>query len=524
MSSGNPDRPGRAPAASPPRPLAVTLVGNAAWSAARFVAGVLGALLTAILLARYLGPTEFGTYRLAINLVSVLEVVSVLAFPNATIKFVAEVSAMPRPSSAGAVIAFFGARATAAFLGGFLLVLLLRHPLARFYQNDALAPILLPAALAVLPGLWYGLLAAGLQGRQRFRALSVVATVQATVALAGSLLVVAAGGGAHELFVLAIALNTLGAVLAARAGGPELRPGLVAWGLAPELRRRMWRYGLALGLIAVPSALLFERLEVFFIGRFWTAADVGFYSVAAGLALHARRLGPSALGEALFPVISRLEGRRDAWGVANAYVHATRYLVMIGWPLALGGAMLAEPALAVLVTAAGLISMGHPAVAVIFSQERHAFLLASSLLVVLLNVALDLLLIPPYAALGAAAANTAAQVVLLVIQTVFVARWLTVRPPVGAAVRSLLAGVVALTPVAVVRLWLAPLDLLPLVLLALAAVVAYPWLLAAFGALIGEDITRLRAIAAAMPSPLRPFAGRLLAALGGWVRSPEPAR
>ncbi|HEY7649641.1 MAG TPA: oligosaccharide flippase family protein [Methylomirabilota bacterium] len=502
----------------------------------RFVAGVCGALVTSILVVRYLGPTEFGTYRLAMSLVWVLEVVSVLAFPNAATKFVAEVSARSGSSRAGAVIAFFGARATLTYALGLLVLLGIRHQLAEFYRSEALASLVIPAALAVLPGLWYGILAAGLQGLQRFRALGAVALAQAVVTLAGTLVVLALGGGAWELFALAIAANGLGLALAAGAGGPELRPRAPRE-LEPALRGRMWRYGLTLGALGIPAALLSERLEVFFLGRFWAPADVAFYSLAASLALHARRLGPSALGEVLFPVIARLEGRRDAWGVANAYVHSTRYLVMAGWPVALGGALLAEPlirllfgpayapavpAMVILVVGAGIVAMGHPAVAVIYSQERNTFLIVSSVAVVALNIVLDLLLIPAWGAVGAAVANALVQGALLAVQTLWVARWLAVKPPIADAARSLGAGVLAFAPAFVLQI--GPASPLSVALLVVLGLMAYPWLLAVSGALQAGDVARLQAIEAALPSNVRAFAGLVVRTLRLCLRAPAPVK
>jgi O-antigen/teichoic acid export membrane protein len=220
-------------------------------------------------------------------------------------------------------------------------------------------------------------------------------------------------------------------------------------------------------------------------------------------------------------------------------MHSTRYLAMAGWPLALGGALLAEPlvrllfgpaygaaapAIAILVATAGVVAMGHPAVAVVYSQERHRFLVVSSVAMVALNVALDFLLIPTWAAAGAAAANAAAQGVLLLAQTVFAARWLGVRPPTADIARSLGASVVAFAPAAALRAWFAAAGPLPLGLLVVAGLAAYPWLLAAFGALGSGDIARLQAIEAALPPPLRALAGPLLRRLTRWVGAQEPAR
>jgi O-antigen/teichoic acid export membrane protein len=298
------------------------------------------------------------------------------------------------------------------------------------------------------------------------------------------------------------------------------------------------RFGVLMGIMGALGGLLSERLEIFFLGRFWTPAEVGFYSLAMTLAFHIRRLGPGALGEVLFPVIAKLEGQRDAWGVGHAYVEATRYLSMAGVPLALGGALCAPailrllfgpqylpaaPALAMLFVVAGVLSLSHPAAAVILSQERHAFLLTTSLGLVVLNVALDLVLIPPYGAIGAAAANAVTQAVWLVLQTAFVARWLRVAPPLADVGRSLLAGAVAFAPAAGLTAWLASLGALAPLLSTVLALGLYPWALAACGALTDADIRRLQAVEAALPKAVRRATGPALRGLHGWARAPRSA-
>lgn len=519
-----------------PRPLSVLIAQNAAFSSLRFLAGVVSALLTAILVARHLGPQDFGTYRLALSLIWVLEFVSSLAFPNATAKFVAELSAGPTRAWASAV-RFFLVPTTALWLAGFAGLLAVRHPVARFYRDEALAPLLLLAALAVLPGLWTGVLSAALQGRQRFGVLSLIGLVQAVATLVGSALIVSVGAGVSELLVLAAGVNCLGTLLAAIACRAELGSGGPPAALPPALRARMWRYSVLVGATALTGALLSERLEVFFLGRFWNATEVGFYSLAMTLAFHARRQIPSAIGEVLFPVIARLHGAGDAWGVRNAFVHATRYLAIVGFALGLGGAICAAPlltllfgtayrpaapALAILFAASGVIALSPPASSVILSTERHRFLLTSSLLVALANVLLDLLLIPPYAAVGAALANAITHSLLLAVQMTAVSRWLATSLPLGNLARALAAAAAAWLPAAVLRAWPLLGDVVDLGLGVAAFLLLYPLALAASGALIGEDIVRLRAVSQRLPTPGRVVAGSVLRTLGAWVRAEGP--
>jgi O-antigen/teichoic acid export membrane protein len=526
-----------------PGRLAVAVAAGAGFSAGRFLVGVATTLLTAVLVARALGPEAFGTYRLVLTLVWVLEAVSVLGFPSAVTRYVAELSATRGPAAARAVVRWFLAAATIVWAAGFVVLLLARGWVARFYRDEHLSGLLLLGGLTVLPGLWAGLFAAALQARGRFAALAGVAVVQSALVLGGTVVVLGVGGGVARLLALAVVANVAAAVLAAalvhRALGGcaaavkgDGRAAARTPGgddrLAPDVRRRMWRYAAALAAIGLVNGVLSERLEIFFLGRLWTPAEVGFYSLAVTLALHARRLGPGAIGEVLFPVMTRLQGLGDRWGLGHAWREATRYLAMVGAPLAVAGAALAEPlllalfgpaylaaapAVAVMFSVAGVVSVALPAGAVILAREGQGFVLRASLALAALNVVADLALIPTYAALGAALANLLTQAAWLLAQVVVVRRWLGVAPPVADMARVALATLLAFAPLGALRARPA-FGLLPdsLAGLALAAALYLP-LLALLGALRGEDVARLRAAADRLPAAARWITGRGLALL-----------
>lgn len=530
-----------------PARLAVSVAAGAGSSALRFLVGVVGTLLASVLIARALGPDGFGTYRLVLTLVWVLEALSVLGFPSAVTRYVAEVSATRGPAAARAVVRALLTAATLVYAVGFMGLVLARGWVARFYHDEGLAGLLVLGGLAVLPGLWAGLFAAALQARGRFAALAWVAVVQSALALAGSVIVLGAGGGVAALLALGLLVNLTAAgltgALVRRAlgdgaasgagGGPAQRPPAGAARLEPEVRRRMWRYTLALSGIGLVNGVLSERLEIFFLGRLWTPAEVGFYSLAVTLALHARRLGPGALGEVLFPVITRLESLGDRWGVGHAWREATRVLAMVGLPLALGGAWLAEPlllvlfggaylaaapAVAVMFVTAGVVSLALPAGAVILARERQGFVLRTSLVLAAFNVVADLALIPSWAALGAALANLLTQGVWLLVQVVAVRRWLGVAPPAADLARTAAATLGAFLPLTALRAWPA-LGVLPDTVLGFAvAGLVYPPLLALTGALGREDLDRIGAAAERLPRAAARLTGPALALLGALAR------
>lgn len=495
--------------------LTAAIAGNVAFTFLRFLVVLLAGLGTSVLVARALGPQEFGTYRLVMGLVWGLEVAAVLAFPNAVTKFTAELSGLDEPGRDARVLAFFGRQATLMYVVVTVPLLLFAGPIARFFHDPAIAPLLGLGALAVLPGVWAGLLAGTLRGRQRFRELAALGLGQAMLGVGGTALVLALAGGLPGLFTLFILLNLANLGLLALAGRGHWTRGAP---LGAGLTGRMWWYGAVMGLIAVLGAVVWERSEVFFLGRWATPEQVGFYSLAYTLALELRRLLTTAFGEVLFPVIARWQGRGEEPLIAAAVLQATRCLAMVACALVVGGALFAEPVirllfgsayveaapvLAILLLSAGAVALGQPAAAVLVNRERYRFLTGSFALLAAGNVALDVLLIPSGAARGAALANTATQLAAVGAQLVAVNRLLGARFPLGTLLRSLGAAGLAALPAWGLG---AGGDGAGLALGVVAFALGYPVALRLAGALSAEDVERLRAAAAACPEPV----GRLV--------------
>jgi len=511
---------------SSPR-LAATIASNASLAVARVLIQTISVFAASVLLTRVLGPSDFGTYRLALSIVWVLEFATVLAFPSATTKFVAEL-ADREPGTTFHVLRFFLVRATVCYVVVAVPFVLLSPVIARFYHDETLVPLLILGGVSVLPGLWSGIFQAALRGRQRFGALSLMAVTHAVVnfTLIGVLLW--QGGRVFALFALFIVLNALNLVMALAWTWPDVRRPATGAAVPAEARRRMLRYAVLFGATNAANLLLSERVEVFFLGRLWNSAEVGFYSLAVSLALYTRRLAPTALDEVLFPVIARLEGAGERWSVANAWVHSSRYLAMLGFPMLFGGALVAEPAvvllfgatyrpaasaLALLISAAGFVAVAHPAGSVILSQERHRFLLTGTVLAGVASVLLDLALIPPYGAVGAAAANSVILAGWSSVQIGYVASRLRARLPLGNLARLGAAAAIAILPGLAIRMWAPAPPAVELALILVTFVLIYPFALVAMRSLLPDDVERLLAAADALPRlmrvPLRRALGHL---------------
>jgi len=504
--------------------LAAAIASNASLAVGRVLIQTVSVFAASVILTRVLGPSEFGTYRLALSIVWVLEFATVLAFPSATTKFVAELADREHGTTFH-VLRFFLVRATLCYVVVAVPFLLLSPAIARFYHDETLVPLLVLGGVSVLPGLWSGIFQAALRGRQRFGALSLMAVTHAVVSLTLIGLILWQGGRVFALFAFFIALNAFNLAMAFVWVWPDVRRPSPVAAVPAEARRRMLRYAVLFGATNAANLLLSERVEVFFLGRLWNPAEVGFYSLAVSLALYTRRLAPTALDEVLFPVIARLEGAGERWSVANAWVHSSRYLAMLGFPLLLGGALVAEPAvvllfgatyrpaasaLALLLSAAGFVAVAHPAGSVILSQERHRFLLTGTVLAGIASVLLDVVLIPSYGAMGAAAANSVILAVWSSVQIGYVASRLRARLPLGNLARIGAAAAIAILPGLGTRVWASAPPVIELALIVVTFVLAYPFALAAMHALFPDDVERLLAAADTLPRPMRAPLRRVL--------------
>ncbi|MGH7476606.1 MAG: flippase [Longimicrobiales bacterium] len=202
---------------------------------------------------------------------------------------------------------------------------------------------------------------------------------------------------------------------------PPLRPRLDAAVIGPLLPRA-WPIvssGL-LGLMIYNSDLIFLRL-------FHTAELVGYYAAAYALISFLANLG-MAYGVSLLPTLTRLgrspDEQRELYQTAMAQVCA------VVLPVAVGGAFLAHQiiglifgagyapsgiALQVLIWSIPLALVRDVPVAALFAAGRETQVFRLTGVAAVLNVGLNILLIPRYGMLGAAAATVFTEGVRLLI-------------------------------------------------------------------------------------------------------------
>lgn len=393
------------------------LVRGSAVSLATRVAGVLLSYGATVLLSRSLGVERFGVYSLALSWALVLVIAARFGLDNAALRFVAIYLQEGRAaSSAGfmrfALILVF---ALSVMIGAVLYVL-------TALGLTTLSPALvLPTALLIFPIAALGLNAALLRTAQRIFAAQFYDQILRPAVLA-MLIVAAAGLGARLSSARAMTLTSAGAWVALIFSAIHVQRAL-------SHRTGQRDYGLWRGWIGFSAPLLvmaivqelLNQINIIMLGYLDGAAGAGLYSVAWRLGSLVT-FGLTAIVSMTGPMIAAAHAKSDLREVA----HIARVSAQFGFasalclviPLAIAGRALlgvfgpgfthAYPAL-LLMLMAGLGSAFTGTVGYLMVMtDRHLQALAIFTGALLLNIALNAMLIPRMSVVGAAAAATAA--------------------------------------------------------------------------------------------------------------------
>lgn len=387
----------------PPR-AASRLGSSAAWGIAAKVATVLANLAIGVVVARTLGPVGKGDYALVQQVVGVLAVVLGLGLSTSNVYFVARREVSSRVAAANSV--WLSAVMTAIAL--IVSLLFISGPLAP-ERSYSIAMALVAAALFGTSTLlsWLNSVSSGRSG---LKPQSIAAIVSVTVVVGGTL-VAAALGVMSPLLVIALgALGQLAGVFTLYAiegrAIASLRPSRAALS-------KMLPY--SLGAYAVnTTAYLHLRQDVLLIGWMLEPAAVGIYSVAVSLAEVVRYL-PSVVGAAVFSRVSQAgagRGGEVSMRVSRltvAAVVALGVLVALVGPSLIDllfGARFADASALLLLLLPGVVAMGaaEPAGGYLFAHGIVYWRL--SVVAVIVNAALNILVIPVWGLTGAAIASS----------------------------------------------------------------------------------------------------------------------
>lgn len=491
-----------------------------------FVAGV----VASVALARLLAPPQLGSFALVLSAGGLMGMLVTLGIPHAATKYVAEYVSRGERGTAGTVLVALGRLEVGLAVAVGVLGFLLAPRLGEAFDAPGFVPAFRIGAAALVPGVLAGLAQAGLQGLQDYRRVTLISLATTTFLLASTVGLLAAGGGVVGAVAAIAATSVLATTLNIRALRGQLDLPVGRGSLPPAARAKLRRYIPAVSAVLLLDAVVWQRSEVFFLGLFRTPREVAWYALAFGVAATVMGLLPRAVSAVLAPVASGLYGGSDRVGLRTLFLTGSRYMVILACPIVVGGALLARPllitvygaeyapaamAFPLVLLGAGFGAVGAVTASIQTGMERQGTVLKVAVAATVVNLALDVALIPRWGVVGAAVANAVAQTGAVVAGIAITARLVGAGFPLRDSLRAMVsAGGVGAAAYVLARTVSGPAGLAAAV--AVAALL-YPVALLATRALRTEDLARLLAVRAVLPQRLRRGYGGLLRLAERWA-------
>jgi O-antigen/teichoic acid export membrane protein len=324
--------------------------------------------IVSVVLARLLSPQEYGVFAATAVLTGLLGAFGGGALTAALVQR-ADVTGEDLDTSFWVAMGLGGAMA--------LLLIMSAHPIAIFFREPLIAPLLMAQAIGVVLAPLGAVHAALLSRRMDFRSLARVDLM--TVAGSGVLAIGMAlsGWGVWSLVVPGLAGTGLGVLALWR-----LVPWRVQGGIDRESLLRLGRFSVSVLAFDVLNYVR-GNVDYLVLGRVLGTRPLGLYYLAYNITTIPQTRMVPIITRVLFPALSAVQ--HDLPRLRNAYAQAVRYVSLVTFPLLAGLAILASefvlavfgihwveavPLVRILCIAGVLYSLGTTTGSVIFSRGR----------------------------------------------------------------------------------------------------------------------------------------------------------
>jgi O-antigen/teichoic acid export membrane protein len=296
--------------------MTMSVRGAALWSiAAQYIVFAVQFVVSVLISRFFLTPSEVGLFSIALSaamMVSILQDFGITRY----------VSGEPNLGEAEIRTCFSVSILFALAIG--LVILALAWPVARFYDDDRLLPLLAVVAASYLLVPFGIVPSALLQRDMDFRSLFVVNVGAASANALVALGLAAAGYSAMSLAWAAVAQQGARAVL-----GQWLSRARLGFRLSLAGARPIIRFGSGTSLLYISGAIGTRSPELI-IGRILSFAAVGLWGRAVGLAGQLRQLVSGAIGGVFYPAFARL--RDEGAPLAEPYLRVVSGYSAVTWP------------------------------------------------------------------------------------------------------------------------------------------------------------------------------------------------
>jgi len=390
-------------------------IGRAmAWTVAsragRFVLG----LASSVIVVRGLGEHDYGVLSVVRSILMFAVLFAGLGTGQALLKFLPVLRVAGSAAAARRLVRGVVAIHTVTWCALVAAALAFRDPIERLFHGDGIGVYVVAAVALALFEILFTVTTHVLNSSYDTARLSAAALASHVVYTAGLAVAIPMGWGVLGVLVAGALGNAVAcAMIVGRLGGATAFP---ARDTAPEVTRtRVWKYSLPFAAIGVLNLVVWRQSETLLLGHFRTAAEAGFFDLAYRLPQTVLEFVPGTVWPLVMAGMSEAYSRDPARlrGVVERYY---RLLFLLCAPLCAGGIVLGGRVVGE-VFGDGMRAAALPtqlffaiftvsfvstplSMALYVLEKTHVNLLIYVFLAII-NIGLDLVLIPKYGVTGA---------------------------------------------------------------------------------------------------------------------------
>ncbi|MBM4241061.1 MAG: flippase [Euryarchaeota archaeon] len=427
-----------------------------------------GGYVYRVLMSRMLGPDGYGLLGLTIPFQGIFQILSAGGLPPAIAKYVAQHHALGEDDMARQVV--FTSLKLMVFLG-------ITFSLVMFFSADWIANSIFHKPGAALPlqavslitpfSVIVGAFRGAFQGLYKMEYIVATRAVEQIFMITSAVVLVAIG------FYAAGAVIGTGFGFMASAGSAVIIFRKYMWKYFPEpdpenklsfreelgLVRKLLAFSIPVIITALSEMAIYD-ISTFVIGVYMAAKYVGYYTVADPVARLPLVIS-LAVATAVLPGASEASSLKDKRLLKNYIIQSYRYVILMVLPICVGIAIFSNPVLSILFGSNYVYGADALKILVIGMTFYTLFMVSASIsqgighprlpMIILIggtviNLVLNLIMVPLYGILGAAIATTAAAFLIMVAIVWKTFKITEVKPPYLSFAKITFASVIMALP------------------------------------------------------------------------------
>ncbi len=413
-------------------------------------------MAASVFMARSLGPNDLGIFHQVSWFAGTVSVVVSLGFITCITKFTAQYRAEGRDADIVAAVRFIFYVELAITVVTTAGLIFLSPRIAEHYFTGKQTWLFRLAFMAITPGIQTAIFSATLEGAQIFRYQSLHSLTVTPLALLTKVYLMTHGYGLLSLFwtnLIFSIVNLIFFFFACRREG--LLRGWFRTRGGSTWKKEVLTYNRSLIGIHFVDLIVWSRSENFFLGKYCAAPQIAYYNLAHNLITKFTGALPNLMWRILLPIAAEQQGRQETDKIKRTYHHALRYVAFFAFPsvtacfiasyelivIFYGHAYSeAKVCFQILCLGALLSNLAQPGAAAIYASNKQGFVLRYGSVLAVLNILLDIWLIPRYGAPGAAACYGTTTSLGVIGGFIFTNRSMGLSIPWGAWIKSACAS------------------------------------------------------------------------------------